>query len=107
MVPQTTDDQFLDELLVTAGFDPKEDDLEILKQDLLPVLEEKIILKLYEALPTQEDRERFDTIMTTDEEIASEGLHDFFVEKIPNFDDFMADVYLEFQEEYLSAMNEE
>ena len=31
-------EQFLNDTLIMAGFDPKEDDFEILKEDMLPVL---------------------------------------------------------------------
>jgi len=103
----TNDEQFLDELLTTAGFNFEEDDFDFLKEDLRPILSERITLKLYEALPTQEDRAEFDVMMTADEEIAPEILYAFFIARIPNFDNFMADIYLEFQNEYLEAMKED
>ncbi|MDR0860634.1 MAG: DUF5663 domain-containing protein [Candidatus Peribacteria bacterium] len=103
----TNDEQFLDETLTLAGFDPERDDFELLKEELLPLLEERITLKIYQALPTEEDRKAFDKMMTSDEEVDSEVINDFFTSKIPNFDDFMADIYIEFQDEYLEAMKGE
>jgi hypothetical protein len=64
-------------------------------------------MKLYQALPTQEDRKLFDDMMTSDEEGDPETISNFFTSKIPNFDDFITDVYLEFQTEYLAAMKGE
>ena len=55
--------QFLDELLVMAGFDPENDDFELLKEDLEPILDERLMLRMYEALPSDEDRARFDEFM--------------------------------------------
>ncbi|MDR0282020.1 MAG: hypothetical protein LBI53_01490 [Candidatus Peribacteria bacterium] len=100
------DEQFLDELLTTAGFNPEEDDFDFLKKDLRPLLSERITLKLYEALPTEGGRAEFDTMMTADEEVAPEILYAFFIARIPHFDDFMANIYLEFQNEYLEAMKQ-
>jgi hypothetical protein len=42
--------------------------------------------------------------MTSDDEIDSEVIDNFFTSRIPNFDDFLAEVYIEFQDEYLEAM---
>jgi hypothetical protein len=75
-----------------------------LKEDLRPLLEERIILKIYQALPTDEDRSAFDEMMTSDEDVASEVIDEFFTSRIPHFDDFMGEVYLEFQDEYLEVM---
>ncbi|MDR0369307.1 MAG: DUF5663 domain-containing protein [Candidatus Peribacteria bacterium] len=94
----------MDETLTLAGFDSKEDDFELLKEDLRPLLEERIILKIYQALPTDEDRSAFDEMMTSDEDVASEVIDEFFTSRIPHFDDFMGEVYLEFQDEYLEVM---
>ncbi|GHV27130.1 hypothetical protein FACS1894176_08720 [Bacteroidia bacterium] len=94
----------MDETLTLAGFDPERDDFELLKEELFPLLEERITLKIYQALPTEEDRAKFDEIMTSDEEVDSEVIDNFFTSRIPNFDDFLADVYIKFQDEYLEAM---
>jgi hypothetical protein len=96
----------LDETLSLAGFIPEEDDFELLKEDLRPLLEERITLKLYEALPSDEDREKFDVFMTSDDEVASAEIEEFFTSRIPNFDDFMGQVYVDFQNEYLEVMKE-
>ncbi|MDR2189983.1 MAG: hypothetical protein LBP53_02050 [Candidatus Peribacteria bacterium] len=102
----TNDEQFLDQLLVLAGFNPEEDDFDFLKDDLRPLLSERITLKLYAALPTEEDRATFDTMMTADDETKTEELYAFLISRIPHFDDFMANIYQEFQAEYLEAMKD-
>jgi hypothetical protein len=66
----SNDAQFLDELLTLAGFTPDEDDFEVLKADLQPLLSERALLKIYDALPTEEDRETFDTLMDATDEKA-------------------------------------
>ncbi|MDR0650784.1 MAG: hypothetical protein LBG59_05280 [Candidatus Peribacteria bacterium] len=97
------DEQFLDELLTLAGF-TEQDDFEILKEDLRPLLSDRIILKIYEALPHDTDRKTFDEMMTKEEEVTTDEIYGFLQSKITNFDDFMANIYLEFQNEYLEAM---
>ncbi|MDR2415055.1 MAG: DUF3352 domain-containing protein [Candidatus Peribacteria bacterium] len=100
----TNDEQFLDELLTLAGFNAEQDDFELLKEDLRPLLSERIMLKIYAALPSDADRQTFDEMMTKDEEVSTEKLYEFLTSRIPNFNDFMTDMYLEFQKEYLEAM---
>jgi hypothetical protein len=100
----TNDEQFLDELLTLAGFNAKEDDFDLLKEDLRPLLSERIILKLYEALPELTDRQAFDEMMTKDEDLPTKEIHEFLSSKIPNLNDTMTKIYLEFQDEYLDAM---
>ena len=67
-------EQFLNDTLVMAGFDPKEDDFETLKEDMRPILNEYIELNLYKFLNDQEKSEYdkledknldFDTIFIT------------------------------------------
>jgi hypothetical protein len=98
------DELFLDETLTLAGFNAEEDDFELLKEELRPLLEERIILKIYQALPMEADRAEFDRLMTSDEEVGSDEIDAFFRAKIEDFDDFMGEVYAEFQAEYLEAM---
>jgi hypothetical protein len=101
------DEQFLDELLVTAGFNPQEDDFDLLKEDLRPLLSERITLKLYGMLPSEADRAAFDAMMTSDDDVAFEQLYDFLTTRIPDFDEAMDAIYLEFQHEYLEAMKDD
>ncbi|MDR0608171.1 MAG: hypothetical protein LBG52_07740 [Candidatus Peribacteria bacterium] len=101
---RANDELLLDETLTLAGFNPKEDDFDLLKAELRPLLEERIILKIYQALPTEADRAEFDALMTSDTEVGGDNVDTFFRSKIQHFDDFMGDIYAEFQKEYLDAM---
>ena len=105
-VEMTDDEQFMNELLMAAGFDPEEDDFELLKLDLEPILAERVMLKVYDALPTDADRARFDEFMDEANPFSEEEFMKFLQSKIPDFDEFMAQVHLEFQEEYLEVMKE-
>ena len=98
------DEEFLHELLVSAGFDPEEDDFDLLMEDLAPILAERIILKLYAALPTEKDRAEMDAMFAAGEETDPDALRAFLMERIPNFDDFMYQVYTEFWDDYLKSM---
>lgn len=104
---QNTDVQFLDELLIAAGFDPQEDDFNLLKEDLEPVLDERVMLRVYEALPTDEDRATFDSFMDEADSGTEEEFVSFLQSKLPELDDLIAQVHLDFQQEYLDAMKEE
>jgi len=65
---------------------------------LQPIFEERLVLKIQEKLT----EEQFDTIVT----LLSDGNFDQFEEKlenyIPNFEDFLDEVYQEFEDEYLA-----
>ena len=75
-----------------AGFDPKEDDFEILKEDMRPILNEYIELNLYKFLNDQEKAE-YDKLENKDLK--------FFKDRISNFDSILAELYINWQKEYL------
>lgn len=91
-------EQFLNDTLVMAGFDPKEDDFEMLKEDMRPILEEYIELNLYKFL-NEDDRVEYDRLQDKD--------IDFFKNKISNFDSIVAELYTNWQKEYLENFKEE
>ncbi|MBQ5945373.1 hypothetical protein IJL65_03085 [bacterium] len=90
-------EQFLNDTLVMAGFDPKEDDFEVLKEDMRPVLDEYIELNLYKFLNDQEKSEY--------DRLDDKNL-DFFKDKIANFENILAELYLNWQKEYLENFND-
>ena len=85
-------EQFLNDTLVMAGFDPKEDDFEMLKEDMRAILDEYIELNLYKFLNDQEKSE-YDKLEDKD--------LDFFKDRISNFDAILAELYTNRQKEYL------
>ncbi len=90
-------EQFLNDTLVMAGFDPKEDDFELLKQDMRPILDEYIELNLYKFLNNKEKAEY--------DNLKDENL-DFFKDRISNFDNILAELYTNWQKEYLEDFND-
>ena len=86
-------EQFLNDTLVMAGFDPKEDDFEVLKEDMRPILDEYIELNLYKFL-NDEQKSEYD-------KLEDKNL-DFFKERISNFDAILAELYTNWQKEYLA-----
>ena len=87
-------EQFLNDTLVMAGFDPKEDDFEMLKEDMRPILDEYIELNLYKFLNDKEKAE-YDKLRKDDLNL------DFFKNKLSNFDAILAELYMNWQKEYL------
>lgn len=85
-------EQFLNDTLVMAGFDPKEDDFEMLKEDIRPILGEYIELNLYKFLNDQEKSEY--------DRLEDKNL-DFFKDRLSNFDNILAELYMNWQKEYL------
>ena len=85
-------EQFLNDTLVMAGFDPKEDDFEMLKEDMRPILDEYIELNLYKFLNEQEKSEY--------DRLEDKNL-DFFKDRLSNFDNILAELYMNWQKEYL------
>ena len=84
---------FLNDTLVMAGFDPKEDDFEVLKEDMRPILDEYIELNLYKFL-NDEQKSEYD-------KLEDKNL-DFFKDRISNFDAILAELYTNWQKEYLA-----
>jgi hypothetical protein len=85
-------EQFLNDTLIMAGFDPKEDDFEMLKEDMRPILDEYIELNLYKFL---NDKEKIEY-----DELEDKNL-DFFKDRLSNFDAILAELYMNWQKEYL------
>ena len=90
-------EQFLNDTLVMAGFDPKEDDFEMLKEDMRPILDEYIELNLYKFLNDQEKSEY--------DRLEDKNL-DFFKDRLSNFDNILAELYMDWQKEYLENFND-
>ena len=93
-------EQFLNDTLVMAGFNPEEDDFDMLKEDMRPILEEYIELNLYKFL-NEEQRAEYD-------ELRNENLDlRYFKDKIANFDNILARLYMNWQKEYLANFQED
>ena len=90
-------EQFLNDTLVMAGFDPKVDDFEMLKEDMRPILDEYIELNLYKFLNDKEKTEY--------DELEDKNL-DFFKDRLSNFDNILAQLYINWQKEYLENFND-
>ena len=90
-------EQFLNDTLVMAGFNPKEDDFEMLKEDMRPILDEYIELNLYKFLNDQE-KSKYD-------KLEDKNL-DFFKDRLSNFDNILAELYMNWQKEYLENFND-
>jgi hypothetical protein len=90
-------EQFLNDTLVMAGFDPKEDDFEMLKEDMRPILDEYIELNLYKFL---NDKEKAEYDKLEDKNL------DFFKYRLSNFDNILAQLYMNWQKEYLENFND-
>ena len=86
-------EQFLNDTLIMAGFDPKEDDFEMLKKDMRPILDEYIELNLYKFL-NDEQKSEYD-------KLEDKNL-DFFKDRISNFDAILAELSINWQKEYLA-----
>ena len=91
-------EQFLNDTLIMAGFNPKEDDFEMLKEDMRPILNEYIELNLYKFLNDKEKAE-YDKL--------EEKNLDFFKDRLSNFDAILAELYMNWQKEYLENFNDQ
>lgn len=95
-------EQFLDELIQEAWFE-EDDDFELLKEDLRPLLQERIMMHIYQELNEEEI-----TQVTKFLEDDKMNEFDIYVKNIiPNFDDFLMEIYAQFEDEYLENMKSE
>lgn len=92
-------EQFLNDTLVMAGFDPKEDDFEMLKEDMRAILDEYIELNLYKFLS---DKEKSEYNKSRKEDLNLK----FFEDRLSNFDAILAELYMNWQKEYLKNFND-
>ena len=97
---QINEEDFIYNLLLEAGFSPEEDNFEELREDLEPLLMDKILEKVFEALSVEQ---REEIMHLFDKGKEAEALTK--IEKIiPDYDNFLADIFQEFEEEYLRSV---
>lgn len=92
---------FLDELLIKAGFEP-EDGLDLLKEDIRPILQERINIHTYQEL--NDDQIKKVTQLLDENKIAE--VESYTRGIIENYDDFLMEIYSQFEDEYLENMKE-
>ncbi len=88
-------EQFLNDTLIMAGFDPEVDDFDTLKEDMRPILDEYIELNLYKFL---NDKEKSEYDKSRKEDLNLK----FFEDRLSNFDAILAELYINWQKEYLA-----
>lgn len=94
-ISKSFQEEFLDDLVKQAGFTPEE--WELIKGDLRPILQERIMLQLYKSLP----QEQVDKVWKFFEQEKYSELTDFLKKFIPNLEEFLMEIYAEFEDEYL------
>lgn len=94
-------EQFLDELLVEAGFE-KTDNLDLLKEDLRPLLQERIMMHIYQEL----NDEQVNNVTKLLDEDKIDEVDTYVRNIIEDFDDFLMEIYTQFEDEYLENMEE-
>lgn len=92
---------FLDELLIKAGFEP-EDGLDLLKEDIRPILQERINIHTYQEL--NDDQIKKVTQLLDENKITE--VESYTRSIIANYDDFLMEIYAQFEDEYLENMKE-
>ena len=96
-ISKTFQEQFLDELIQQAWFDSENADL--LKEDLRPILQERIMLYIYKEIQNNQNDVDMVTHLLNEEKY--EELTARLQLIIPDFDDFIYEIYAQFEDEYL------
>lgn len=94
-------DLFLNDTLRKAWFNPQEDDFELLRSDLEPILQDRMMITLLSALPTQENKDKVMELLDSGKEKEAFAMMETY---IPNYEDVLGDMYQEFQDEYVEGM---
>jgi len=94
-------EEFLDDLVKQAGFTP--DEWVLIKEDLRPILQERIMLSIYREL----DEKQTEKVWKFFEQNKYDELTEFLKKAIPNFDNFISEIYAIFEDEYLENFEEE
>jgi hypothetical protein len=95
-------DEFLTQMCKNAWIHDK-DNIAMIKQEMLPVLQERIMLQIYGRL-TPEQNEKLTALFVNG---TSEAIVQYMHTAIPNYDAFLAEIYLQFEDEYLSLMRQQ
>ena len=97
---QLQEDDFIYNLLIEAGYSPENDDFEALKEEIEPLLMDKIFSRVFEELSNDQRKE---IMRLFDAKKEAEALGK--IEKmIPDYDNFLEEVFQEFAEEYLRTV---
>lgn len=94
------EEDFLNNLLFEAGFNPEEDDFDQLKAELEPLLMDTIMTKVFEALSPAQRDEVMKLFDAGKEAQALEKIETL----IPDYDNFLAGIFEEFHDDYLANM---
>ena len=97
---QLEDEDFIYNLLLEAGYSPDKDDFDVLKEEIEPLLMDKIISRVFEELSNDQRKE---VMKLFDAKKESEALNRI-VKMIPDYDNFLEEVFQEFAEEYLRTV---
>ena len=92
---------FLNDLLLEAGFDPQKDNFEELKSDIEPILMDRIMMKVFETLSPAQRKDVMKLFDAGKEAEALEKIENL----IPNYDDFLAQIFEDFRDEYLRNLD--
>lgn len=100
MQHESYEEDFIYNLLIEAGYSLEKDDFEGLKEEIEPLLMDKIISRVFEELSNEQRKE---IMKLFDAKQEAEALSK--VEKmIPDYDNFLEEVFQEFAEEYLRTV---
>jgi hypothetical protein len=95
----TFQDEFLSELCEKAWI-TDHDTRAVLKAELLPVLQERIMLQIYSRLTPQQN-EQLTALFVQG---TSDEIQYFIRSAIDQYDAFLAEIYMQFEDEYLTLM---
>ena len=97
---QLQEEDFIYNLLLEAGYSPDKDDFDALKEEIEPLLMDKIFSRVFEELSNEQRKE---IMKLFDSKKEAEALRK--IEKmIPDYDNFLEEVFQEFAEEYLRTV---
>ena len=97
---QLQEEDFIYNLLLEAGYSPDKDDFDALKEEIEPLLMDKIFSRVFEELSNEQRKE---IMKLFDAKKEAEALRK--IEKmIPDYDNFLEEVFQEFAEEYLRTV---
>jgi hypothetical protein len=92
-------EQFLDDLLVEAWFADRSQRI-LLKNDLRPLLQQRIISYIYWAI-NEKQAEKVGSLLENNQ---FEAVETYLASIIPNYDEFLMEIYAQFEDEYLEQM---
>lgn len=92
--------QFLDDMLIEAGFDKEKSNFELLRSQLETAMTDTIMTQLF-ALLTEEQREKISQLVDSN---SGDKVQEYLLSSLPDYENILGDIIRRFRDDYIANM---